>query len=471
MKECLNDKIFSLIAETAREENHEVYVIGGFVRDCILKRETHDVDIVVHGSGIEMAKAFSKKLGPATNVSVFRNFGTAMVRYGEQEIEFVGARKESYRSNSRKPIVEDGTLEDDQLRRDFTINAMAISLNPGDFGRLIDPFRGMDDLENKILRTPLEPEQTFSDDPLRMMRAIRFATELGFTIEKKTLAGIRKSAHRISIVSAERITDELNRIMHTKKPSTGFKLLEETGILAFVFPEFQALKGVLEEKGHKHKDNFYHTIKVLDNLARVSDNLWLRWAAVLHDIAKPLTRKFDRDSGWTFHGHEFVGSKMVPGIFRKLKLPLNDRMKYVQKLVLLHLRPMALTPEGVSDSAVRRLVYDAGDDLEDLMLLCEADITSKNPLTVRKHLDNFRMVRQKISELEEKDAIRNFQPPVSGEEIMATFGIEPSRPVGIIKEYIKEAILDGLIRNDHKEACRLMLEKGRELGLEPVKSE
>ena len=469
MKKCLNDKIFKLIAEIAEQENNPTFVIGGFVRDCILGRETHDIDIVVQGSGIDLARTFAKHLGKNIPVSVFRSFGTAMVRHEEMEIEFVGARKESYRSNSRKPIVEDGSLEDDQKRRDFTINAMAISLNPGNYGDLIDPFGGMEDIEKKILRTPLEPDQTFSDDPLRMMRAIRFATELGFTIEPKTRKAISKSASRIEIVSKERISDELNRIMLADKPSVGFRLLEETGLLALILPEFQALKGVHEENGQRHKDNFYHTIKVIDNLSAISDDLWLRWAALLHDIAKPLTKKYDQKAGWTFHGHEFVGSKMVPGIFRKLKLPLNDKMKFVQNLVLLHLRPMALTPGGVSDSAIRRLVYDAGDDLDDLMLLCEADITSKNEKTVRTHLNNFRIVRQKISELEEKDSIRNFQPPVSGEEIMETFGIPPSRPIGIIKEFIKEAILDGVIKNDHNEAFALMLEKGKELGLKQVK--
>jgi poly(A) polymerase len=469
MKKCLNDKIFSILAEVVRDTGKPVFVIGGYVRDCILGRETHDLDIVVQGSGIELAKTLAARLGGDIQVSVFKNFGTAMVRHEGREIEFVGARKESYRHDSRKPVVEDGTLEDDQKRRDFTINAMAISLNPDTYGELIDPFGGMEDIRNRILRTPLEPGQTFSDDPLRMMRCIRLATELKFAIEKKTLEGVKKYAHRIGIVSRERITDELNRILMAEKPSTGFVLLEQTGLLDLIFPEFQELIGVHEEEGRRHKDNFYHTIQVVDNVSAISDNLWLRWAALLHDIAKPLTRKFEKDAGWTFHGHEFIGSKMVPGIFRKLKLPLNEKMKYVQKMVLLHLRPMALSPEGVTDSAIRRLVFDAGDDLEDLMLLCEADITSKNERTVKRHLGNFMIVRQKISELEEKDAIRNFQPPVSGEEIMETFGIPPSKTVGIIKDCIKDAILDGIIRNDHEEAYALMLEKAREMGLEPVR--
>ena len=468
MKNCLNDKIFNLIAEIAEEESRPVYIIGGFVRDCLLGRETHDVDIVVQGSGIELAGMVANRLGRKIPVTVFRNFGTAMIHYEGKDIEFVGARKESYRADSRKPIVEDGTLEDDQRRRDFTINAMAFSLNRQNYGELVDPFNGTGDLQDRILRTPLDPVHTFSDDPLRMMRGIRFACELHFTIEPDTLAGIKKSAHRIGIVSRERITDELNRILLSDKPSTGFRLLEETGLMALIFPEFQELKGVQEENGQRHKDNFYHTIEVLDNLARVSNDLWLRWAAVLHDIAKPLTKRYEKETGWTFHGHEYVGSKMVPGLFRKLKLPLNEKMKYVQKLVLLHLRPMALTPESVSDSAIRRLVFDAGEDLEDLMLLCEADITSKNERTVARHLRNFSLVRQKISELEEKDAIRNFQPPISGEVIMETFGIPPSKPVGIIKDCIKESILDGVIHNNFEEAYELMIRKGKEIGLSPV---
>jgi poly(A) polymerase len=469
MKKCLNDKIFSVIKDIALEEDTTAFVIGGFVRDCILGRDTHDVDIVVQGSGIEFARKFAACLGDNIPVSIFRNFGTAMVKHQEREIEFVGARKESYRRDSRKPVVENGTLEDDQNRRDFTINAMAISLNKDDFGELVDPFNGLKDIEDKILRTPLEPAKTFSDDPLRMMRAIRFAAELGFTIEEETLKGIKQSAFRISIVSKERITDELNRILLTEKPSVGLILLDETGLMPIIFPEFHELKGVHEEHGQRHKDNFYHTIKVVDNLSRVSDDLWLRWAAMLHDIAKPVTKRFDKESGWTFHGHDFIGSKMVTRIFRRLKLPLNDKMKFVQKMVLLHLRPIALSPEGVSDSAIRRLVFDAGDDLEDLMMLCEADITSKNEKTVRRHLRNFQIVREKVEQLEEKDTIRNFQPPISGEEIMEIFGLPPSKPVGIIKSVIKEAILDGIIKNDYKEAYDLMIAKGKELGYEPVK--
>ena len=469
MKKCLNDKIFSQIADIAGKENIPVFVIGGFVRDCILGRITHDIDIVVQGSGIEFARKFARSLGDNIPVNIFRNFGTAMVKYQESEIEFVGARKESYRTDSRKPVVEDGTLEDDQNRRDFTINAMAISLNKDSFGELVDPFNGLQDIENKVLKTPLEPAQTFSDDPLRMMRAIRFAAELGFTIDNETLNGIKDSASRIRIVSKERITDELNRILLADKPSVGLLLLDETGLMPIILPEFHELKGVHEENGQRHKDNFYHTIQVVDNVSAVSDDLWLRWAAMLHDIAKPVTKRFDKEAGWTFHGHDFIGSKMVPRIFRTLRLPLNDKMKFVQKMVLLHLRPIALSPEGVSDSAIRRLVFDAGEDLEDLMMLCEADITSKNEKTVRRHLRNFQNVREKINLLEENDSIRNFQPPISGEEIMEIFDLPPSRPVGIIKNTIKEAILDGIIRNNYQEAYDLMIEKGKELGYEPEK--
>lgn len=469
MKNCLNDKIFNAVRDTSLKENMPAFVIGGFVRDCILGRDTHDIDIVVQGSGIDFARKFARSLGDNIPVSIFRNFGTAMVKYQEREIEFVGARKESYRRDSRKPVVENGTLEDDQNRRDFTINAMAISLNNDNYGELVDPFNGMKDIEDKILKTPLEPVQTFSDDPLRMMRAIRFAAELGFTIEEETFKGIKQSAFRISIVSKERITEELNRILITDKPSVGLILLDETGLMPIIFPEFHELKGVHEENGQRHKDNFYHTIKVVDNVSGVSDDLWLRWAAMLHDIGKPATKRYNNESGWTFHGHDFLGSKMVPRIFRTMKLPLNEKMKFVQKMVLLHLRPIALSPEGVSDSAIRRLVFDAGDDLEDLMMLCEADITSKNEKTVRRHLRNFQIVREKVELLEEKDSIRNFQPPISGEEIMEIFGLPPSKPVGILKNIIKEAILDGIIKNDYKEAYDLIIEKGEKLGYEPVK--
>jgi len=468
MKICLNNKIFNVIQEIAEANGWRVFVIGGYVRDCILKRESKDIDIVVLGSGIELAKKVAGKLGDNVPVNVFRNFGTAQVVYKGLELEFVGARKESYRRDSRKPVVEDGSLEDDQKRRDFTVNAMAISLNRDTWGELVDPFGGMAHLEEKLLITPLAPGRTFSDDPLRMMRAIRFATQLGFTIEENTLEAIRKNHSRIEIVSGERISVELNKIISSDKPSTGFDLLEETGLMELVFPEFHALRGVEEENGQRHKDNFYHTIQVLDNLAEKTTDLWLRWAAVLHDIAKPRTRNYEQNIGWTFHGHEFIGARMVPQIFRRLKLPLNEKMKYVQKLVLLHLRPIALSPENVTDSAIRRLVYDAGNDLEDLMMLCEADITSKNERTVRRHLNNFRIVRQKVAELEEKDSIHNFQPPVSGEEIMETFNIGPSREVGIIKNAIKDAILDGIISNDYEQARRLMLDKGKELGLKPA---
>ena len=469
MKICLNNKIFSIIQDISDQEGWKVFVIGGFVRDCILERERKDIDIVVLGSGIELARKVANKLGAKVPVTVFKNFGTAQILYRGMEIEFVGARKESYRRDSRKPVVENGSLEDDQKRRDFTVNALAISLNSETYGELVDPFGGLIHIEQKILKTPLAPGQTFSDDPLRMMRAIRFAAQLGFTIEAETLEAIRSLKARMEIVSMERISDELNKIILADEPSVGFRLLDETGLLEIILPEFHALKGVAEENGQRHKDNFYHTIQVLDNLAGKSEDLWLRWAAVLHDIAKPRTKRFDEVLGWTFHGHEFIGGKMVPQIFRRLKLPLNDKMKYVQKLVMLHLRPIALSPDGVSDSAIRRLVYDAGDDLEDLMMLCEADITSKIDKTVRRHLSNFSLVRQRIAELEEKDSIRNFQPPISGEEIMEIFGIQPSRPVGIIKNTIKEAILDGIITNSYEGAYALMLEKGRELGLAPVR--
>jgi len=467
MKICLNNKIFSLLSDVVTDENVQAFVIGGWVRDCILKRDHHekDIDIVVIGSGINIARKCAKKIDKNIKVSVFKNFGTAMFRWKDYEIEFVGARKESYDRGSRKPIVENGTLEDDQKRRDFTINALAICLNRDRFGEFLDPFGGILDIENKIIRTPLEPDKTFSDDPLRMMRAIRFAAQLDFIIEKHTLKSISENASRINIVSQERIVTELNKIIMCERPSAGFSLLEKTGLLAIIFPELDNLKGVDKKEGKGHKDNFIHSIKVLDNISLHTDNLWLRWAALLHDIAKPVTKKYSTETGWSFHGHEFIGSKMISDIFRKLKLPLNEKMKYVQKLVSLHLRPIVLSQEEVTDSAVRRLLFEAGDDIDDLMMLCEADITSKNEVKKAKHLENFKYVRTKLKEIEEKDAIRNFQPPVDGQEIISTFGIKPGKEVGIIKNAIREAILDGIISNSHEDARKLMIRKGKELGL------
>lgn len=468
---CLNDKIFKTLSDVVTAEKVKAYVIGGWVRDCILKREhsEKDIDVVVLGSGIEVAKKAAKRIHPGTRVTVFKNFGTAMFRSGDYEIEFVGARKESYNRTSRKPVVENGTLKDDQERRDFTINAMAISLNEESYGEFLDPFDGLSDLKNKIIRTPLDPDRTFSDDPLRMMRAIRFATQLNFTIEENTFKSITANAGRISIVSKERIIAELNKIILCRHPSSGFILLEKSGLLRLIFPELDNLKGVEKKEGKAHKDNFHHSIKVLDNISKHSDNLWLRWAALLHDIAKPVTKKYTPDTGWSFHGHEFIGSKMIPSIFRRLKLPLNDRMKYVQKLVDLHLRPIVLSQEEVTDSAIRRLLFEAGDDIDDLMALCEADITSKNEQKKTRHLENFKFVRKKLREIEEKDAIRNFQPPIDGTEIISTFGISPGKQVGVIKKAIREAILDGIIPNEHKAARKLMLEKGKEIGLKPVR--
>ena len=463
------ERIFEIVSRVADREHVEAYVIGGYVRDHIMGREhpDKDIDIVVLGDGVAMAKATAAEINPDIKVTVFKTFGTAMFRYRNYDIEFVGARKESYRKNSRKPTVSPGSLEDDQNRRDFTINALAISLNKGSFGEVLDPFGGMDDIRNKILRTPLDPDTTFTDDPLRMMRAVRFSSQLGFTVSEETLASISRNAERIKIVSAERITVELNKIIAADVPSAGFVLLEKTGLLSLILPEVDRLKGVEDKEGKGHKDNFHHTLKVLDNVAVMSDDLWLRWAALLHDIAKPVTKKFVPGTGWTFHGHEFIGAKMVPEIFARLKLPLNDRMKYVRKLVGLHLRPISLVQDEVTDSAVRRLLFEAGDDIDNLMLLCEADITSGNRMKVKRHRENFALVRNKLREIEEKDAVRIFQPPVHGEDIIAAFGIPPGPVVGVIKAAIKDAILDGVIPNQRSAAWEYMISKGKELGLTP----
>ena len=465
--EALTHPVFKSIGSAADELGLEAYVIGGYVRDYFLKRGTaKDIDVVAVGSGIALAKEVAKVLKGSSDVKVFKNFGTAMLTYKGMEIEFVGARKESYNRDSRKPIVEDGTLQEDQDRRDFTINALALGLNAHNFGIVLDPFKGLADLQKGILRTPLEPGITYSDDPLRMMRAIRFATQLNFEIELSSLKAINEHKERIDIISNERIVDELHKILNSKQPSIGFALMNKTGLLPYILPELKALQGIEEIEGQRHKDNFWHTLEVVDNIAKTTDNLWLRWAALLHDIGKAPTKKFHKKIGWTFHAHEFVGSKMVYKLFKRLHMPLNDKMKFVQKMVLMSSRPIILSEDHVTDSAVRRLVFDAGEHVEDLLTLCEADITTKNPKKQRRYLNNFKLVRQKIKEVEERDRIRNFQPPVSGEEIMKTFNLKPSKEIGIIKEAIKEAILEGEIPNEKEAAYTYMLKKGKELGLQ-----
>jgi len=469
-KKALSHTIFKVISEAAKDLNVDAYVIGGFVRDFLLERGSHkDIDIVTIGSGIELAKAVSNRLENKPKVQIFKTYGTAMLLFEDLEIEFVGARKESYTEDSRNPVVENGTLEDDQNRRDFTINALALNLSESQFGDLLDPFDGVSDLKKKTIRTPLNPDITYSDDPLRMMRAIRFASQLNFEIEKQSLDAISKNYERINIITNERIVVELNKIIESNIPSKGLLLLEQTGLLKHILPEITALKGIDEIEGQKHKDNFYHTLEVVDNISKYTDNLWLRWAALLHDIGKAPTKKFSKKVGWTFHAHEFEGSKMVYHLFKRLKMPLNDKMKYVQKLVFMSSRPIVLAQETVTDSAVRRLVFDAGDYVDDLMTLCEADITTKNPKKFSTYHNNFTIVRQKIVEVEERDHVRNFQPPISGEDIIKTFNLKPSREIGQIKEVIKEAILEGDIPNEYEAAYELMLKEGKRLGLSIAK--
>ncbi|NCC73897.1 MAG: HD domain-containing protein [Sphingobacteriia bacterium] len=467
MNTFLDHSVFRLLSEVADEKKVKAFVIGGFVRDLFMGQTSKDIDIVVEGSGIDFAGAVARKAG-ISNLQVFRNFGTAMLHYDDWQVEFVGARKESYRASSRKPVVENGTIEDDQKRRDFTINAMSLSLNKENYGELVDPFGGIRDLNDHIIRTPLDPDITYSDDPLRMMRAIRFASRFGFTIENNCFEAIKRNAERIRIVSQERITDELNKIIMTITPSTGFNILYHTGLLKIIFPEMAALKGAEFKEGKGHKDNFFHTLVVLDNISEKTDNLWLRWAAILHDIGKPATKKWVEGTGWTFHAHEYVGTKMLPAIFRKLRLPEGEPLKYVKKLVALHMRPIILAEDIVTDSAVRRLLFDAGDDIDDLMMLCNADMSSKIPEKIKRYKANFELVKQKLIEIEAKDRLRNWQPPVSGDLIIETFGIKPGKDVGIIKTAIREAILDGVIPNEFQPAFRLMIEEGKKLGLTPV---